>query len=447
MKAAAAYMRGFEPAAAHLPVDPPLIEAVDVDGNLGYRFFLQKQRGVAVIGGPELDRERRRHLRAQGVSAATATSPTGDERRYEMLVLLSPSDAVLSLIDRERTDFPLRVIEASREGARAWYGYAREEMVTTAAVTGATESLLAALAGGDGAAVIRFAWELWIAVMNLGPLSRLRIDPDDQTMGREFARQWGLQWKESAAGQLVYYRHQAEEAMGRAARFYENYLFGDPMQFILAHPPENVHRRETTKLRLVEAASLPILIVDERIQDAAATQTAELWKNTTASGPPVTTPLGEALALSGTYAIPLPLSDAMPASSRVDTAPGLGVDLEKMSRESKYPLQSAVDAAARAIAHKTGRLPLLVIHQGLLDTSGLADAAASKAWVDSLIGERRKPLVADVIVTSGRGVPENLPDQTRYVPLSSLLTYATQRRSKYHLVQLLMSVRRKAHNV
>ncbi len=197
-------------------------------------------------------------------------------------------------------------------------------------------------------------------------------------------------------------------------------------------------------MRLIEAASLPILLVDERIQDAVWTQMAALWKpgsSATATREPSAT-VGEALALAGTYVIPLPrVEEALPSARKSALA---AVELEA-GTAGRDVLQDVVVRSARAIARKTGRLPLLVIHQGLLDTSGLAMADRSKAWFDHLVGRTGTAVVVDVIVTSGRGIPENLPHGARFVPLSSLLTYTTRRRSKYHLVQLLMSAR-KAHN-
>ncbi len=205
MKAAAAYLRGLEPAAVRSELRPALIRAVDVDGNLGYRFFLHKERGVAIVGGPELTPQQVGHLRGQGIAAGMrALSANGVERQCEMLVLCSSDRATLSLIENSRTNFPIRVVALADGAYQARYGSFISQPRITAEMHALVSDLSRAIEMSDGPAVSHHAWHLWLELMEMAPMSKLRIDPDDQDGGRAFAQKWGLTWEGSDSGQLVY---------------------------------------------------------------------------------------------------------------------------------------------------------------------------------------------------------------------------------------------------
>jgi hypothetical protein len=76
--------------------------------------------------------------------------------------------------------------------------------------------------------------------------------------------------------------------------------------------------------------------------------------------------------------------------------------------------------------------PILVIHQGILDVIG-------QDWMEGLKGD-----ISEVVVTSGRGIPDNLPARVRFIPLSTVLLYTIGAKSKFHLVQALLAARRPA---
>ena len=48
---------------------------------------------------------------------------------------------------------------------------------------------------------------------------------------------------------------------------------------------------------------------------------------------------------------------------------------------------------------------------------------------------------ATFIIISGRGQPETLPKGERFVHYSNIAQYLIEKRSKFHLTQLLMSAR------
>jgi hypothetical protein len=85
--------------------------------------------------------------------------------------------------------------------------------------------------------------------------------------------------------------------------------------------------------------------------------------------------------------------------------------------------------------------PLLVVHQGILDVVGLKDAQPAQEWIDNL-KKNNNCKVCDVIVTSGRGIPDNVPTQARFISLSNIMNYAIERKSKFYLIQTLLSARR-----
>jgi hypothetical protein len=111
--------------------------------------------------------------------------------------------------------------------------------------------------------------------------------------------------------------------------------------------------------------------------------------------------------------------------------------------ENKNLTREQIDSWLQATRDKCSigcRLPpLIVIHQGILDSIGFSEANKAQAWIDRV---KRGMKISDVIITSGRGVPDNIPQHARFIPLSTLVLYAVERKSKFHLVKALLAARR-----
>lgn len=81
---------------------------------------------------------------------------------------------------------------------------------------------------------------------------------------------------------------------------------------------------------------------------------------------------------------------------------------------------------------------ILIIHQGIIENfiEGIDDC---DSFIDNL-----KKYIPYVVVTSGRGIPPNLPDTAKFLPISLLEGYVMgERLAKYCLVRFLMALNRR----
>lgn len=102
--------------------------------------------------------------------------------------------------------------------------------------------------------------------------------------------------------------------------------------------------------------------------------------------------------------------------------------------------------------------PFLVIHQQVFDKlflegdgGGLDGSQAPnpengggtgfQAVANAFIDEILRLGFADVIVTSGRGIPTDIPRNARYVPIASLLPYVSDHLNKVYLLKTLFAAR------
>ncbi len=80
-------------------------------------------------------------------------------------------------------------------------------------------------------------------------------------------------------------------------------------------------------------------------------------------------------------------------------------------------------------------LQFLIIHQGILDKLG-----KDKKGIEDLLNQI-KSKIPFVVVTSGRGRPENVPDNVKFLPFANLeATLLCKPHSKFLLTQLLMNI-------
>jgi hypothetical protein len=86
----------------------------------------------------------------------------------------------------------------------------------------------------------------------------------------------------------------------------------------------------------------------------------------------------------------------------------------------------------------------VLIHQGIIDKihNRYIKNKSKSDYAEELIDKIKKGGIWDVIIHSGRGMPE-LPRQVKFIPLSNIESWITRRASKYDIVQELMAIRKR----
>ena len=75
---------------------------------------------------------------------------------------------------------------------------------------------------------------------------------------------------------MLYARHGHPDGLSKSIVFYEPYGKGiDPISFVLENPPPQEESRKALVYQLMEAGLIPVIIVDERVQEAAESETRE----------------------------------------------------------------------------------------------------------------------------------------------------------------------------
>lgn len=232
---------------------------------------------------------------------------------------------------------------------------------------------------------------------------------------------------------------------------------------------------------LALAALTPIVIIDERVAELASLASGEVpgvgeqmadptpaaWRNV---------PFSCLLQRMGIYVPAGPLEipdDVRDLLTRTRNGEGSGIELpiqdaldprsiahhDKGSRQrSKEAIISYLKTVLDGL-HDQGFLPpFLVIHQQIFDKlflegdEGGSDGLQARkpengaaidfqvvanAFTDSIL----ELGFADVIVTSGRGIPTDIPRSARYVPIASLLPYVSDHLNKVYLLKTLFAAR------
>lgn len=177
--------------------------------------------------------------------------------------------------------------------------------------------------------------------------------------------------------------------------------------------PEFPHRLERLKLEIIEAALTRVIVLDERIQEAVAIQE-----------PTFSIPNSD-------YVDQLAwMNIIVPRKSDVNLIDEL-YDKTELKRWLKAQLQ----------AHKTD---FLVIHFGIIEKLFGTGKAAVKLFIEKEVKSLDDRV--EVVITSGRGKPNNISEQALFLHFSNVSKYLLNHRSKFHLVKELFSARTRLVN-
>jgi len=173
--------------------------------------------------------------------------------------------------------------------------------------------------------------------------------------------------------------------------------------FISAQP-QNEIRHQIALYELVEMAKTKVVIADERI-----------YKNN--------------------------LCKEIEANEKIFTdnrkASRIELLMEKMGVSIIQVKGDTIDP--KDVYEDTNKGDFLVIHQGLLDK--MTEGNRSK-FLDKIIGtKKKKGIYSNIVIDSGRGVPEKLIEGARYIEIGTIERFI-ENLDKYALVQTLFSLRR-----
>lgn len=450
----AAYLRRCRLQELEQEFSPPLLQvlAVDNDGkevnngqtaHLCYRFYVERAKDLVVLSDEEnlwgIDKGRRSILRRHGVEivsgAHEVSAVLARGLDHAMAVWLTPPEAVPEAISgADLVTLPVRIFVPEAKVSRV-----AGALPLSSAMLGKVEKLKTA---GSEDAILPCLVELWqlrcersFSVQSLAVLSQT----DEQGEIRPL-------WGNGAAGrglngsvQKVIYDHHGvlhgdggrcsahtqcsptHAELQNDIAFWEPYQQAEPIHTVINYRPMAGASRDIVKWQLVEAGLTTVAVVDERVQRQAYEEERRYGK----TGAETTFRLMTVLSNMNVW---VPSKDF--AGADLD-APNIDAIETWLDRLPTKPRQK--------------RLDFLVIHQGILDRLKdqlTAQGKTAEQWLEELTECHR---ISSLVVCSGRGRPAGLPAQARFAPVSSVLKWVVQSKSKYHLCQTLYASRRAHH--
>lgn len=197
---------------------------------------------------------------------------------------------------------------------------------------------------------------------------------------------------------IAYTRHTLIEA-----EYYSEALSGSQIYFSLLQnlAAENDYERNKRILQLIENALLKFVIIDERVAQYYCNCSYQIRDRFD----------------KGKFNIPTKIAYN-------------DKTLDLVNNADKQGNRLAIDKI------DPNSCDVFIIHQGVLDKIGLTDPSQLKQLIDTI-----KELVPFVIITSGRGEPENIPDNAKFLPFSNIESFVlSDFPEKYLLTQMAMKI-------
>lgn len=381
-----------------------ILEAINKNDSLGYRFFLQKPKEFLLVGDYQIDsamKEKNIKDGVQFISEEDFTKAMRDRQSFSHPFLLyvdKLNDETKKLLSEEndcKTLLPIRKVKLSQKEAN--------ELVD---ISNKPKDVLALLK--------EFVWKKYMQSMGIGV--------GDIYIGEVVSRKY------SSCRQIVFENHSTKldhetywnkrslspelwvdnlsSYTQSKLPFFAQYSSGDSceMKSQLTRYVENITSQ--LKMEIFEAYHNKLLVIDERIQRYA-------WGN---------------FEGSSNNGGPIPIYALFESTNVI--IPKTKLDPEKfdvqMINEIEKFLEAEIDEA------------FLLVHYGILERMYKTEQTITdrlEAWA-----KRSKRIV----VTSGRGSHSlQLPDSVCYVNLSSVLNAFTENRNKYLINSLINQSRRK----
>ncbi len=418
MKICAAYLRRVAPELIDtgMPEEYPLLEAVDVDGNLGYRFYLPTPNEALIVDPknsiPEKD-ELNECLKISGsqiVDVAEFKRLLYKNVQHFFLVLVNPTAEILELVNKNRTALPTRILTTDpnfEQYPHIPYWLLNLSIENNMDVSNPMMSNL---------------WHSWIKHKN--PKAMLFIRPENSQVldNWEYDNICQASTKvesvlsvNSDKQYIVFDRHgmvfkNDPPSLKKLIEkqkiiYYEPVEYNQPTCFIIENSAAKEHFAPIRMFKMLEAGLSKIVLLDERIQKAINHKFDHLTKRQ----------VNDILKDMNIW---------LPEKGYIDLdAPNVYCHLLK-------------EWLADHLADTT----FLVVHLGILEKIYKEDINKMRAALEKY--EERYPNLT-VVIISGRGLPPEVRKlKTRFIQYSQLAWYTSEERSKYHLCKVLSASRR-----
>ena len=417
IKTCASYLRGLPPEEIDTSRIPPILKAAKMNdkgeiitsknslGNLGYEFYLLRLKRIFIVDGKFKNREwipdKLNNLSSGGVDIRPSLEMEEVKRgiRHDFVLLLEPNEGILKEVEKYRYSLPIRIV---RDDGK---------------------DIIAALNENKIEEVLITLWGKWIKELHGREESIKVIDIKETDNVTVFDQGDGIKKEQKLEGlpkqtqYIVYDYHLWHGADGKSdylnklnPLFREPYRAFHPIYPILTFTPEDPNSQKILAYELIEAGLISITIIDERIQEFLEDENLE-WEGS------------KPREILNSMGVKVPLKKECDLDFKeID-------DLE----ERKESIEDWIKGSSKGCL-------VMVIHQGILDRTGLSEPKDAEEWIQKMWSTYG---IKHIIVDSGRGIPFNIPLNARFVHLSNLMRYTIEYKSKYHLVKLVFASRAK----
>jgi len=414
MKICAAYLRKISPEELDEPHDPPLLNAVSIEGNLGYKMYVARPK-EALIVDPENKMsgslKLRRLLKIYGIEIF-------DERQFqqaltkniehEFLILVNPDKQLLRTIKENSKALPIRILTTSP--SVAVYPHISLNELKFYLSSGADDIRKRVLA----------IWKKWL--FSQFKTSKLFIRPEDNYIVDKWqispvshsSKDTGfIKHLDPKFQYIIYDRHgrietgykQALNEMIKSGNiiYYENVQQSEPTYFVINHASSKPELNRKTALELIEAGNIKIIILDERIQKIIEEVEEESHQ----------------------------IRDSLTNMKIIIPSKNI-VDLDSPKRYCSQLREWLMDNLIET--------HFVIVHFGILQK--LYEEDVQRIGKELAGWEAGFPNL-NITIISGRGLPQELrPLRVRFTHYSQIARYLLEEKSKYHLCKILFASRR-----
>jgi hypothetical protein len=256
MKIAAAYLRKISPTEIDDEHQPPLLKAINHQGNLGYEFYLLRPKEALLIES-EGDSFHRFATRVKpfGIDVVKDIKLylASRDARHDFLIVDSPTEEQEVEFQTQSEMLPSRIFKCVDSPADERRELNRQE-------------LLDYFREGTDQSLRHYLWEKWVGASIRGPqfpsiklakgedpVTTLLGEPGQPENETIFFDNHGLYSRTLVRPHEMLY--------------YEPYETKSPTGLLLSRLPEDELSKETLLYELIEAARQRVVVVDERVQD------------------------------------------------------------------------------------------------------------------------------------------------------------------------------------
>lgn len=402
MLIAAAYLRQTDFENLESRIKPSLLTACLVNnngavidesgsGNLGYKFYIRKPKEIVIIEKSlcDLTSDARDKLANKGVDIIDSLDELKMPVNYRFMVM--PNKLLLNHLEQ----YPVQLIFSDRETklAPALDEKTKSQFIEHLKQNNTFNALF----------LLEEIWQKFI-------LNKHHINQDEIRLCHTTSEHGALGSKadnDNLDNAVIYDHHYSLLVNGKICDskplFWEPYNTPDP-QYLLFHTPPETYKDNLEK-QFLTAGLARIAILDERIQ-------REVHQYHGITRGPYHCSMTKMLEIRRIY---IPTRDE--ANLYEPDANKIGSFLDKIIN--------------------TEALDFIVIHQGIIDRLLGCKEETSGNWIKRYA----QKVEAHLVVCSGRGVPTQLVEGARFVPVSSVMRWVVHQPSKFHLFQLLCSSR------